>query len=90
MKEQIYENEYITFQLHNGVLYGKYKTSIITLDIAKSATDFRREITGGRKIPAIADISLVKHVDKATRTFFSSSEAGGDLTALAVILNNPV
>ncbi|MEM8965336.1 MAG: hypothetical protein AAGE93_02890 [Bacteroidota bacterium] len=90
MKEQIYENEYITFQFHNGVLHGKYKTPTITLDIAKSATDFRREITRGKKIPAIADISSVKHVDKATRTFFSSSEAGGDLTALAVILNNPV
>ena len=90
MKKETYENEYISFQFYNGILYGKYKTSTITLDIARSATDFRREITGGKKIPAIADISIVKHVDKDTRTFFSSLEAGEDLLALAVILHNPV
>lgn len=90
MENKVYENEHVAFQFRDGVLYGKYKSPTIDLDIAKNATEFRREITGGQKIAAIADISLVKHVDKATRTYFSTSEAGKDLIALAVILSNPV
>lgn len=90
MENNLYENEYVAFEFRNGVLYGKYKSPTIDLTIAKNATAFRRKITGGEKIPAVADISLVKHVDKATRTYFSSSEAGKDLLALAVILSNPV
>ncbi|MEQ9438628.1 MAG: hypothetical protein RIG62_06250 [Cyclobacteriaceae bacterium] len=90
MEKRVFENDYVSFQFHNGILYGKYKVSTIDLATAKIATAFRREITGGKKIPAVADISCVKHVDKSTRSFFSSEEAGEDLLALAVILSNPV
>ena len=90
MENQVFENDYVSLQFHNGILYAKYKVSIIDLPTAKIATAFRREVTGGKKIPAVADISRVKHVDKSTRTFFASVEAGEDLTALAVILSNPV
>jgi len=90
MENQIYENDFVSLQLRNGVLYGKYKVNVINLAIAQDATIFRMQITGGKKIPAIADISSVKHVDKEARIFFSSKEAGKDLLALAVVLNNPV
>lgn len=90
MENQIYENDIISIQFRNGVLCGKYKVAVIDLSVAEGATDYRKKITGGRKIASIVDISSVKHVDKEARTFFSSSEAGQDLLALAVILNNPV
>ncbi|WKN42004.1 DUF7793 family protein [Tunicatimonas pelagia] len=90
MENQIYENDFVSLQFLNQVLYAKYKVPIIDVTIARNATAYRMQVTGGRKIPAIVDISSVKHVDKEARTFFSSLEAGKDLLALAVILNNPV
>nr|WKN36832.1 hypothetical protein K4G66_31185 [Tunicatimonas sp. TK19036] len=90
MEKRVFENDYVSFHFDNGILYGKYKVSTIDLATAKIATDFRKEITGGVKVPAVADISCVKHVDKSTRTYFSSVEAGKDLIALAIILSNPV
>ena len=90
MENQIYENDFISIQFRNGVLYGKYKVDVIDLPVAESATDYRMKVTGGKKIASIVDISAVKHVDKEARTFFSSLRAGQDLLALAVILNNPV
>lgn len=84
-----FANDIIDFSIDNGVLYGKYKVSRIDLDAAKLATDFRNKITQGKKLPSIANISIVKEVPKETREYFSQ-EAGDNLTALAVIISNPV
>ncbi|MGB3586269.1 MAG: hypothetical protein WBA23_07010 [Tunicatimonas sp.] len=90
MENQVYENDFISIQFCNGVLHAQYKVAIINLAIAEEATAYRLDITEGRKIASIVDISNVKHVDKDARTFFASSKAGKDLLALAVVLNNPV
>ncbi|MEM9672080.1 MAG: hypothetical protein AAF992_05765 [Bacteroidota bacterium] len=90
MENNFYENDFVSLEFRDKILYAKYKVSTIDLNAAKNATKFRMSITNGKKVPAIVDISSVKHVDKATRIFFSSSEAGRDLLALAVILSNPV
>ena len=90
MENRVYENDYVSLQFRNGILFATYKVSTIDLTIAKIATAYRQQVTGGRKIFAVADISCVKHVDKSTRSFFASEEAGRDLIALAVIISNPV
>lgn len=88
MKSQ--ENDIVLFELRNDILYGRYKISNLDLATAKAATAFRMQITQGKRMPAMADISNVKNIDKATRQYFSSPQAGEDLSALAVIINNPV
>lgn len=88
MKSQ--ENDIVLFELRNEILYGRYKISNLDLAAAKAATAFRMQITQGKRMPAMADISNVKNIDKATRHYFSSPQAGEDLAALAVIINNPV
>lgn len=84
-----FDNEVVEFEIEDGILFGKYKVSRIDLEAAKKATIFRKQITQGRKLPSIANISSVKEVPKETREFFSQ-EAGDDLSALAVIISNPV
>ena len=90
MENNKFENEHIIFELRDGILYGRYKVKELDLEIAQSATAFRKEVLQGRKLPAVADISTIKHVSKEGRQFISSPQAGEDMTALAVILNNPV
>lgn len=90
MENESFENEIVFFELREGILYGKYKVLEIDLAKAKAATIFRHKITGGKKMPAIADLSMVKQVTKETREYFSSAQAGEDLSALALIVNNPV
>lgn len=82
-------NDIVEFDIQDGILFGKYKVSKIDLEAAKKATVFRKQITNGKKLPSIANISMVKEVTKETREYFSD-EAGDDLTALAVIVSNPV
>lgn len=90
MENQSFENDCIHFELRDGILFGRYKVFKLDLATAQSATAFRKQVLQGRKMPAVADISSIKHVDKKTRQYVSSPQAGEDLTALAVIINNPV
>jgi hypothetical protein len=90
MSNKSFENDLVSFEVREGILYGRYKVAEIDLDMAKLATLFRKQITEGKPMPAIADISVVKQVPKDTREYFSSVQAGEDLAALAVIINNPV
>lgn len=85
-----FENDVISFELKEGILYGRYKVMQIDLETAMFATSFRHQITAGRKFPSIADLSMVKRVTKDARSFFSSDQAGEDLLALALVVNNPV
>ena len=90
MESQSFENEYVSFELRDGILFGRYKVKKLDFAVVKSATAFRKKVMQGRDVPAIADISIVKQVDKAARQFLSSPEAGENLSALAVIIDNPV
>ncbi|MFP4094217.1 MAG: hypothetical protein ACLFUB_07005 [Cyclobacteriaceae bacterium] len=82
-------NEIISFHLEDGILHGTYLVQKINLGAAINATSFKKEITMGKPYPALADISRVKDMSKEARAFFSQ-DAGEDLLALAVIVNNPV
>lgn len=84
------ENEVILFQFKEGILYGKYKVPKVDLATAQFATTLRFQITQGKKVPALADISCVKNIDKDARGYFSSNEAGDDLAALGIVVSNPV
>ena len=90
MENPSFENEAVLFELREGILYGHYKVAEIDLATAQEATLIRQKVLGDRIVPSIADISVVKRVPKETREFFSSSQAGEDLSALAVVISNPV
>ncbi len=89
MKNYNFQNDIVQFDIQEGILFGTYKVSRIDLEAAKKATYFRKQITLGKKFPSIADVSSVKEVTIESREYFSG-EAGDDLSALAVIVSNPV
>lgn len=90
MENTSLENEVIQFQLKDNILFETYKVPPVDLPTAESATNFRLQLTRGKKLPAIADISCVKNVDKDARRCFSSNKAEEDLAVLAIIVSNPV
>lgn len=90
MENPSFENDSVLFELKDGILYGYYKVPEIDLTTAQEATIMRQKVIGDRIVPSIADISVVKRVPKETREFFSSPQAGEDLSALAVVVSNPV
>lgn len=90
MENQIFENDHIRLEIQDDILFAHYKVMKLDLVAAKSATEFRKKVLNGKKIAVIVYISSVKHVDKAARQYISSPQAGEDLHALGVILNNPV
>lgn len=90
MENQSFENDFISFELRDGILFGRYKVTRLDLKAAESATEFRIEVMKGEKTPAVADISTIKHVDKASFRFLSSPRAGEGLSALGIIISNPV
>ena len=89
MTEQKYNNEVVEMQIKEGILYGTYLTEKVDLERAEYATAFRKKITLHKSYPALVDISAVKEVTREARSYFSQ-EAGDDLTAIAVLVNNPV
>ena len=90
MKNPSFENDTVLFELKDGILYGQYKVTEIDLATAQEATQLRQQIVGDRTVPSIADISMVKRVPRETREYFSSPQAGQDLSAIAVVISNPV
>lgn len=84
-----YENQIIKIEIEDGILYGTYLSEKLDLEGAIKATEFRREVSKGRVLPALVDVSQFKSVSREARTYFAK-EAGEDLKALAVLVKNPV
>lgn len=87
---QRFENEFLCFEFRDGILFGRYKVNKMDLEMARAGTAYRIKVMQGKKVPAVADISSIKHIDKDAREFITSSEGGKDLAALAVVIKNPV
>lgn len=90
MENPSFESEALLLEIKEGTLYAHYKVAEINLAIAEEATRMRQNVVGDQIIPCIADISLVKRITKEARIFFSSAQAGDGLSAIAVVINNPV
>lgn len=84
-----FHNDVISFQIKDGILFGEYLVEKVDLDAATKATLFRKDVANGRAFPAFADLSKVKDVSREARTYFSQ-EAGEDVKAIALLINNPV
>lgn len=90
MENPSFENDAVLLEIREGTLYAQYKVAEIDLATAEESTRIRQSVVGNRTLPSIVDISLVKRVPKETRIFFSSAQAGEGLSAIAVVISNPV
>jgi hypothetical protein len=77
-----YENEYAQFWIKDGILFFKYKQSIvIDLSIAHQIVADRIQMQNEKSYPVLCDIRGVVDTDKAARDYLAQS---GSLLAKAV------
>lgn len=90
MKYKFLNNEYVYMEIKDELIYAKFKTEQVTLDIAKKIIDLRLSFVDGQVLPALIDGSDVKHLTKEAREVLSTDQASQNIAALAVIVRNPV
>lgn len=89
--EGYWENEFISFEIKNGILIGRYKEKlVIDLELAKKIVDFRLEVTNGKSYPAVAYPNQIKYVDKEARNYFFTQKGIEGLEAIAVMCKDMV
>lgn len=79
------ENEFVTLQLEDGILLGKYLTQKLDLAVAKSVMDLQKNNYGNKVKYVITDLSNVKYVTREARDFFTRDEYTRNVQAGAFI-----
>jgi hypothetical protein len=82
------ENDFVTIELINGIIVGKYRDIFVTLEVAKSVLEARNEYTAKQAYPMVVDCSLLKGVDKSARDFFSLPSGSEGLKASAMVVKS--
>lgn len=82
------ETNYVTLELINGIIVGKYNEVFVTLEIAKEVLNTRNSYTAEKSYPMVVDCSLLKGVDQEARDFFSQKEGSLGLTASALVVKS--
>lgn len=82
------ETDYVTLELINGIIVGKYKDVFVTLDVAKEVLKTRNIYTSEKAYPMVVDCSLLRGVDKEARDFFDLPEGSAGLKATALVVKS--
>ncbi len=82
------ENNFISFEIKNEILFGRYNEVFVDINIAKSVLESRNIYTNEKSYPMVVDCSLLKGVDKEARDFFSQTEGSQGLKASALIVKS--
>lgn len=77
-------------EIKEGVIYAKFKQEQINRELAQKIIDLRLSFVDGQTLPALIDGSTVKHLTKEAREVLSTERASQNISALAVIVRNPV
>lgn len=82
------ETDFVTLELVNGIIVGKYNEVYVTIDVAKSLLETRNQFTIQKSYPMVIDCSLLKGVDKEARDFFALPSGSHGLTATALVVKS--
>ena len=75
------ETDFVTIEVVNGIIVGKYRDIFVTLEVAKSVLEARNKYTTEHAYPMVVDCSLLKGVNKDARDFFSLPSGSAGLKA---------
>jgi hypothetical protein len=90
-KESYFENEHVRIWLEDRILFFVYQPELqIDLTIAKQTVQDRLKISDGITRPVLADIRDLKHVENDARDYLASTEAGQNISSLAVLTKTPI
>ncbi|MGZ5243482.1 MAG: DUF7793 family protein [Bacteroidia bacterium] len=79
------ENEYVTLYLEDDILFGKYLTQKLDLEIAKNVLELQHRTFGYNVKYVITDLSNIKYVTKEARGYFTKEENTKNISAGAFI-----
>ncbi len=90
MKENLFENEYVKFWIHEEILCSNFKgISHMNVEIAEKIINLRLEISGNKRHYWCLDLSGIKTVDKAIYDYIESL-GQKQLIACGLIVNSYV
>ena len=82
------ENEYVQFEIIDGILIGTYKVKSITMEIAINVVSLRKEFTDNEKYPALVkDYTTIK-IEKKAREYFASDAGIEGISSVAVLTDS--
>lgn len=91
MKEGYYEDQYSQMWIEEGIGIQIYKPDlVITIEVAKDMVNKRIAAFNGIARPVYVDVRNLVSIDRASRKFFASREAGQLIIAGAIHLDNPI
>jgi hypothetical protein len=89
MLKNLTQTAYTTLEMTDGVLVITFLPGIeITLDVAREIVQTRKNLTGLRSYPGLADVRQVKSVTRDAREFLSSDEATQGVSAAAMLVDS--
>lgn len=89
LRIMIYENEYATYEIIEGILHVKYKNIVVDLPEAVFIVKDRLDLQEGQYMPVLCDIREIKEINKAARVYLSI-EGSAFIKAVAFIVESPV
>jgi hypothetical protein len=82
------QNEFITYEIEEGILYASFTPGIIIdLSAARKILSDRIEMTGNEAFPSLVDSTGVKSFTKEARDYLSSSEGRVGVKATAILIS---
>jgi hypothetical protein len=80
-----FENEYISFELKNGILFCCYKAPVISLEVAQEVVKSRKIYTENKSYPNLVISMNIGKVEKQARDFLSTGVASEGVSAGALL-----
>jgi hypothetical protein len=90
MKNLLLNNELVSIELDNNIIFTTLKVNSVDLDIAKKAVDYRLNVMEDKRYLLVSDIRIVKNSTKQARDFLASKAGCEGVIAAAVIIDSSV
>ncbi len=84
------ENETMSLEIKNGILFGQYITSSVDLKQAKELVSFRLNYCEHKYFPVIISGFASVRINKEARQYLGSSEGQKNISICAFVATNPV
>jgi hypothetical protein len=85
------ENEYVTFWIEDGIMYGKYKPHVvIDLNAAMKVAEDRLKLANNKDYPFMGFLDGISSATKEARDFFSNGDGIKHMKKLALMTNSPI
>ena len=89
MKDKVWDAKYVHFELENDIVIVTFKRNlVITIEIAEEIVKDRLLFIEGKSYPILADIRIMKSVDKASREYFGSDKGQEGVRAGALLTDS--